>query len=391
MKQAVIIAGGYGSRVLPITNYIPKPLIPINGVPILKLILDQLDILNLEQVTILAGYKADFIESYCDSIQNNYSFRIDVEVTPEEFSPAERILKMSSPVAEDVLFLYCDNYVSDNLPISKVLNSDKELTLLVQKRDVGNVKIADEYRAYYFASNRSETNPYVELGYFKAKYDSLIRILRIVNDLPTALEIMSHTYLTGYVSIDSGYISISNLQRFLNLHRNHKYLLLDRDGVVNKNMGHREYVLKSEDFKFIDKNLETLQKLGEAGFYFIIVTNQPAVGLGLLDLMDLQKIHENMVRKLYSLGIFVLNVYSCVHHWDENCNCRKPKSGMIIQALHEFELNPKQTLLIGDEPRDLVAAENAGVEGILISNKESTFVDLSDAFASISQYFSSKM
>ena len=126
--KAVIIAGGMGERMRPLTNSIPKALAPIDGVPIIRRQIDQLIDLGVTSFVVLTGYRADMIEAYLKSIYKNSVVEIVFVQTPKEFEPAERLLSASEWIIGDFLLLYCDNFIEseqDCTPESATLTASK--------------------------------------------------------------------------------------------------------------------------------------------------------------------------------------------------------------------------------------------------------------------------
>ena len=152
--KAAILAGGRGERMIPITNLIPKPLIPIQGRPILAHQLDQLERLGIKEVYVLTGYLSDAIERFC----SNFSSSMTIECIPTdvEFSPAERLLASKEILGDDFLLIYCDNYILSDEVIHRVLESNSNLTFLVEKRKKGNVTISSNGQAFYKSGLRDE-------------------------------------------------------------------------------------------------------------------------------------------------------------------------------------------------------------------------------------------
>ena len=114
------------------------------------------------------------------------------------------------------------------------------------------------------------------------------------------------------------------------------------------------------------ENWEGLRKIGALGVDFIVATNQPGVATGAISEGFLLQLHQRLVSDLLNFGVNILAVYACKHHWDDKCECRKPEPGMLLNAMSDFRVNKNQTLYIGDDDRDLLAAQAACVEGLLI-------------------------
>ena len=386
-SKAIILAGGKGSRVYPITINLPKPLIPINGEPIIKLQLEQLHRLGIEEVFILTGYLGETVEKY---IKNN-TWRVKTRViqSPIEFSPAERILDCIKSVGNEFLLLYCDSYLSSDQEIFTVLENNSEVTFLIEPRPLGNICLDSQGRAKYTAGERKIENNYVELGYISIKTIKFQQTLNKIRDLTRCLELFSHQYTCKAVISKSGVLSISNLDRFIEVSKKNRVIILDRDGVLLEKMPSRKYLSKATDYKPMLANWSVLQKLSQMGTYFIVATNQPGVAIGDFDEKFLNEIHVKLTSDLLNIGVFVIAVYVCTHHWNDNCICRKPNPGMLRKALHDFRIEDKNTVYIGDEEKDRAAAISAGIKSIIISSKESDrpdFLDLKVAENTIIKY-----
>ena len=145
-----------------------------------------------------------------------------------------------------------------------------------------------------------------------------------------------------------------------------KAVFLDRDGVINKEIG---YVFRVEDFVLTDDIISSLKKLQEAGFIFIVITNQSGIAKELYTHDDVETVHKHMLSLMKENGIKISEIYYCTHHPDvEPCICRKPDSGMLEKAIARFNIDVSKSFMIGDKERDVQAAEKAGVKGILIES-----------------------
>lgn len=144
-----------------------------------------------------------------------------------------------------------------------------------------------------------------------------------------------------------------------------KAVFLDRDGVIND--GTLYYTYRIEDFKFNADVFESLQLLVKAGFLLVVITNQGGIAKGIYSDADVEQVHTYMLQELHKHNIPLAGIYYCPHHSDvSECDCRKPKPGMILQAMRDLNIDPAQSYMIGDSKRDIEAANAAGVKGILI-------------------------
>jgi histidinol-phosphate phosphatase family protein len=384
--KVVILAGGKGERLKPLTSSIPKALAPINGTPIIKLQIDSLASMGIREFIILTGYKASMVSTYLENVYRESDITIKCEETPPEFSPAARILAVKDQLDCEFLLLYCDNLVSDIEGIQRVINSQAKLTFLAEERLVGNMVVTPNVRYHI---NRSSSSPMVELGYFKVNCDSFIGILMKSESLPSAISEFSNQYKCAAIITSESLSSVSNILRFNEKRKNRKTILIDRDGVLNHKMPHREYLSRFEDYNLISANIEILSKLYSAQTDFIIITNQPGVATGQVRLDFLESLHDRLIVDLASRGISIIGVYVCPHHWNENCECRKPKPGMINQAITDYNLDRTKLVFIGDEQKDLDAAQNAKILGVLIdgvSNSKGTANTLDQLYTTVSDH-----
>lgn len=145
-----------------------------------------------------------------------------------------------------------------------------------------------------------------------------------------------------------------------------KAIFLDRDGVININPPHRGYVCNWSEFIFIQNALNAVSTLYHSGFRIFIVTNQAGIGKGLITEKQLSEIHSNMINEIECAGGFIEKIYYCPHQPDDNCDCRKPKPGMLHKAANEHNIDLSESFFIGDSITDIEAAVTAGTVPILV-------------------------
>jgi D-glycero-D-manno-heptose 1,7-bisphosphate phosphatase len=141
-------------------------------------------------------------------------------------------------------------------------------------------------------------------------------------------------------------------------------VFLDRDGVINENRA--DYVKRWSEVEFLPAVFDALRRLAETDFAIVLVTNQSAVGRGVVSEESARSINRRIVETIRSQGGRVDGSYLCPHHPNDNCECRKPHPGMLFQAADELDLDLGQSYFIGDAITDMQAAEAAGVQGILV-------------------------
>lgn len=138
-----------------------------------------------------------------------------------------------------------------------------------------------------------------------------------------------------------------------------KAVFLDRDGVVNVE---KEYTYEIEDFEFMDSLFDSLKYLQKLGYKLFIITNQSGIARGYYTIEDYKKLTNWMLDKLSENGIVISQVEFCPHGPEDNCSCRKPKTGMIDNILSKHEIDLENSWLIGDKSSDIKCAKNANIK-----------------------------
>lgn len=156
-----------------------------------------------------------------------------------------------------------------------------------------------------------------------------------------------------------------------------KAVFIDRDGVINVQMD-GSYVTSVGDFTLIPQIVKILQKLQEAGFLLIVITNQSAVNRGLLTHEDLNQIHDHMKEQLSSHGIRIDRIYYCPHTPEEGCACRKPGNRLILNAIDENKIDRSESWFMGDKDSDMEAAIKSGLGAVKTETNQPRESILSD-------------
>ena len=144
-----------------------------------------------------------------------------------------------------------------------------------------------------------------------------------------------------------------------------KAIFLDRDGTINIDHG---YVHQIDDFEFIEGSINALKKLKEMGYLLVLVTNQSGIARGYFTEAQFLQLTEWMDWSLAEQGVDFDGIYYCPHHPDgkgefkEDCSCRKPKPGMLLDAMKALNIDPQQSIMVGDKIEDIKAGINAKVK-----------------------------
>jgi D-glycero-D-manno-heptose 1,7-bisphosphate phosphatase len=223
----------------------------------------------------------------------------------------------------------------------------------------------------YDKSRTSSDLKGVEIGY-ALMHKSVVELLPEANvgfEETVYPQLAAHQQLLAYVT-DHRYYSVGSRAR-LPLTRDFlarpPSIILDRDGVLNKKPPRAQYVCNWGEFAWLPGAKEALRILHGARYRVIIISNQAGIARGALTQADLMDIHERMQAEAAKAGGRIEAIYYCPHDWDEGCECRKPKPGMLFQAQRDFGLDLSRTLFIGDDVRDAQAADAAGCPAALVT------------------------
>lgn len=143
-----------------------------------------------------------------------------------------------------------------------------------------------------------------------------------------------------------------------------KLIVLDRDGVINEDSD--QFIKSPDEWKPIPGSLEAIARLTQLGYHIVVATNQSGVGRGLFDMDTLNAIHEKMCKAVSNVGGRIDAVFFCPHTNVDNCECRKPKPGMLTDIVSRFNTDPEVMTVVGDSLRDLQAAVAVGAQPILV-------------------------
>ena len=370
--QAVILCGGLGERLRPLTEDLPKPLAPVGGRPFLEYLICQLREQQVERVVLLTGYYGEKIRDHFGD-GAGHGVQIDYSSGPADWDTGRRIWEARTMLDCRFLLLYSDNYVPVN--IEKLLSvhsaSLSAVTLLLHQKQNGNVRLDVDGGVEVYDSTRSTLGlNYVEIGYMIIERDRVLGAYGVSDvSFSRILEkLVKGEQVAGLVSGDS-YHSISDLDR-LKLAEQYlavkRVLMIDRDGTINKRAPRGEYIGSWSDFHWDLQTVEAMRQLARKGFRFLVLSNQAGIARGMLKAKMVDEINARMISELRKQGIDVIDVYVCPHHWDEGCSCRKPNPGMFFKASRSHLLRMDRTVYVGDDPRDSRAAFNAECLSVLI-------------------------
>lgn len=405
-RQAVILAGGKGTRLASRLNGAPKPLIDVDGIPLLERQLKLLAAHGFDRVVMLVNYRADAIQSFCDSVQIpglNVDVRLDLG---GERGTAGAVADVAGTLDDRFLVVYGDTLL--DVDLGRFWQTHVEAfeeqgalgTLFLHPNDhpydSDLVDMADDGRIRAFRSKphppraqyRNLVNAalYVLERRFFAVASVAEGLVDFGRDLfPQALS--SGVPLQGYVTFEyikdvgtpdridravadlrSGKVARSRLNA------PQKAVFLDRDGTLNLPNGH---IARREDLELIPGTGAAVARLNRAEYRCVMVTNQPVLARGDCTAAELDGIHAKLEAVLGESRAFLDASFVCPHHPDSGfvgevpelkriCDCRKPAPGLLLRAMAELSIDPAQSWMVGDSAADVGAAKAAGVRSILV-------------------------
>lgn len=392
ITQAVILAGGRGERLRPLTDTLPKPMVPIHGRPFLEYLIELLKQNGIEEVVLLVGYLSEKIIDYFGD-GSRFGVHIKYSKGDSDDETGTRIKNAHDMLREKFLLLYGDNYWPLNL--SALADFYRFKNVLALTTVYANMDGGGEYG---FENNIHLASDGLVLGYDKTRKNPALNGVdigffvidkKVLNKMPQTnfsfeKEILpmlvSEKQLVGYRAFHPYYTltSADMIPRLEKFFHPKKVVFLDRDGVINKQMPRGDYVKKPEEFELLPGAVDALKRLYAAGYAIFVVTNQRGIALGTMTEDDLRAVHELMRQKLAEQGVSLAGIYYCPHP-EGACECRKPKPGMLFRAARDHALDLTKAIMIGDSESDRLAGLAAGCKTIILSPSQT----LSDAVETI--------
>lgn len=397
--KVVIMAGGKGTRISSVASDIPKPMIEIDGIPVLEREIQCLKEQGFKDLIITVSHLGHIIMNY---FGDGLDFGVHIEYFVEEqpLGNAGALFELKNKLTEDFLLLNADSIF--DIDFNRIVKFHKEkgglVTLFTHPNshpyDSGLI-IADKTGAveqwltkedarpkYY--QNRVNAGLHVvspeilEVRPEGAKVDLDRQLLKplagtgkmFCYDSPEYVKDMGtpDRYEAVCKDFADGVVAGKNLKR------KQKAIFLDRDGTINKYVG---FLRDIDEFELLPGVAEAIGKINRSGYLAIVVTNQPVIARGEVGWEELQEIHNKMETLLDLEGVYLDGIYFCPHHPHKgyegeipelkfDCDCRKPKPGMLLKAAEDFNIDLSQSWMIGDGENDIKAGEVAGCKTALI-------------------------
>ena len=379
LNQAVILAGGLGTRLKPITDKIPKPMVEINGKPFIDYLLNYLSSEGIKNVIILSGHKGEIIEDHVGD-GSKYGVNVIFSRLNSEAQTSERIFNCLDKLDDEFLLMYCDNFLPLNLNelANNFFNHRKSAQITVYSNKYSmtknNVLFKKNKLIKYDKSRTSVDLNGVNVGFMILK-KSLINLLKNKSqDFETIIfpELIKNNQINCFLT-EHKYYSIGNLDRLPiteKYFKDEKFIFLDRDGVLNKKKPKGKYVTEWREWEWREGSLDALKLLKDNENKIILITNQPGISRGVMTEKNLENIHSNMIKDIDKVGSEIESIYICKCNWDDGCDCRKPEPGMIFNAQYDYDINLSKTYFLGDDERDMEAAKRAGCKKFLVGEND---------------------
>lgn len=409
--KTVIMAGGKGTRISSVASDIPKPMIKIEGKPVLEHEIEILRDQGFRDMIITVSHLGQMIMDYFGdgskvSPVTGKPFGVHIEYFNEvqPLGNAGALFQMKDKLTEDFLLLNADAMF--NVDFNRFVDYHRKhgalATLFTHPNshpyDSGVIIADDENRVQRWLSEEEPRPEYyknrVNVGLHvlspellkqhidSQKIDLDSQILKplagsgkmVCYDSPEYVKDMDtpEQYYAVCEDFSAGRISGKNLMN------KQKAIFLDRDGTLNEYVG---FLRNIDDFKLLPGVCEAIRKINASGYLAILATNQPMIARGEVTFDELREIHNKMETLLGEQGAYLDAVYFCPHHPDKGyegeipelkiaCECRKPKPGMLLQAAKKFNIDLSSSWMVGDFETDIMAGKAAGCKTVLIGTED---------------------
>ena len=401
--KVVIMAGGKGARIQSIASDIPKPMIPIKGVPVLETELCSLRDQGFNDFIFTVGHLADCIINY---FGDGEKFGVHIEYFKEKvlLGSAGALFKLG--LKDDFLLIIGDAIfdidfnrmvgyhkakgglvtlfthpnshpydsgvviANKNGAVERWLNKEDERPEFYKNRVNAGIHIISPKVLEISGINADEVGTEVDGKVAKVDLDrQLLKPLcgtgkMFCYDSPEYVKDMGTPERFYQVEKDF----ISGTIKAKNLRNRQKAIFLDRDGTINKYVG---FLRKTEEFELLPSVAEAIRKINSSGYLAVVITNQPVIARGEVTWEGLEEIHNKMETELGKQDAYLDAIYFCPHHPHKgfageveelkiDCNCRKPKPGMLLKAAENLNIDLKNSYMIGDSDSDVQAGNAAG-------------------------------
>lgn len=419
--KVVIMAGGKGTRISSIASDIPKPMIEILGKPVLEREIECLRDQGFKDIIITVSHLGNIIMDY---FSNGSKFGVNIEYYFEEepLGNAGALFKIKDKLSDEFLLLNADAIfdIDFNRFVDYHHKKGGLVTLFTHPNshpydsgliitDSDNKVISwlnkeDDRPTYY--KNRVNAGLHVinkkvlDINIDSAKVDLDRQILKPLTKKGVVYAYDSPEYVKD-MGTPERYHSVINdyklgIVQAKNIKNKQKAIFLDRDGTINKYVG---FLTDIEKFELLSRVTDAIKLINSKGYLAIVVTNQPVIARGEVTVDELNEIHNKMETLLGREGAYIDAIYYCPHHPDSgfdgeikelkfDCECRKPKPGMIFKAKADFNIDLSKSWMIGDSKSDILCGNSAFCHTAYIGNDDiDSDIKAKDLFDAIEKIF----
>lgn len=381
MRQAIILCGGLGTRLGDNTKNIPKPLLDVGGKPFIDYLIRELSRYSITEILLFAGYLGEqFVSQYHQKKINGTTIQVCLE--PRQLGTGGGLMLHKALLDDEIFILNGDTWTG--IDFRKAIMSwhsqkdDLDAMLCVGHSEnadrYGLVNMNDKFITSFTEKSNNNQAGNISLGATFLKTD----FFKKQDDAPLSLEKDYYPTLTsnkrlGYflsegsnTFIDMGTIeSLNQARQSFTDTIKRPALFLDRDNTINIDNG---YTYLPEDLKWVNGALETIKLYNEKGWYVFIITNQAGIAKNHFSEDESKIFNEYLIEKASELNAQIDAYYYCPHHiegviseYSIDCNCRKPKTGMLEKCVSDWPIDLENSIMIGDKETDVMAGKKMGI------------------------------
>ena len=379
-KQAVILAGGKGTRLGSLTRDTPKPLLEVGGRPFLSYLVEEVRRFGFNDIVVLSGPFQEKFERW-RTVDNPAGVRIRIVPEPHPAGTAGALHFAADMLAPEFLLLNGDSFFDFNLLDLVLRGGQAGHEAAIALREVEDVSrygavTLNGANIQEFGEKSSSGPGLINGGIYLLRREVLDEIsgqpCSLENDVLPALVKRG---VVGGFKYSGNFIDIGTPEDFRRVGGifgewlRRPAAFLDRDGTINRDFG---YVHRPDDFEWIPGAMAAIKFLNDHGYLVFVVTNQAGIARGYYDPEDVEALHLWINEELRKQGAHIDRFYYCPHHpeagtekYTTRCDCRKPAPGMVRAALSEWRIVAERSFMIGDRETDVEAARAGGIRGAL--------------------------
>lgn len=397
------MAGGKGTRVASVNDAIPKPMLPICGKPVLLHQLECLKRQGITRITLTIGHLGEQISDFFGD-GSSFGVQIDYIQEKEPLGTAGALYYLKGKVTNDVILINGD--LIFDVDLHRLMEFHKNhkatVTLLAHPNDhpydSGIIQADSDGKVTGWSTKEDKRGWYHNC--VNAGIHVISPVLLEKLDGPRKIDLDRDILKPGipsgriFVYRSPEYVKdmgtperIAQVERDLetglvgskNLGRKQRAVFLDRDGTINRYVG---FLRRPEELEVLDGAAEAIRRINRSGYLAILVTNQPVIARGEVTWDGLDEIHRKLETLLGREGAYLDDIFICPHHPDKgfpgerpeykmDCDCRKPKPGLLLQAAERYNIDLASSWMIGDQPQDETAGKAAGCRTVVLNEKTS--------------------